>query len=205
MQPDDVTKEPPAQAQGTDAPPAAESQRPLTLDDLKDFRNSVLADARRLAEGIAKPKGGRGKDAPAEPQGEPDGGYQAAIRREREISEAFEDVGGLTREARGILRKLVDAEKPENVAEFIASHAKAFGKSPGTAATTTPPRPAAAIDSAPVSDAGSPAASTTFTDDTPLWRLKPEDRDHLIRMKGHGWYADTLRKQLKGQRFTIRR
>jgi hypothetical protein len=198
--PDEVTPEATnTQAQGTETAPVAEGQRPLTLDDLKDFRNSVIADARRVAEGIAKPKNGKVAETAA-PQSVD---FQTELRREREFNDAAHDMG-LTREQRTMLRDLVDAKKPEDIAEFVAAKAKAFGRSSEPAKPTTPARQQAASGH-PVSDAGSPAAASASIDDgTPLVHMKPEDRAHFIKTKGLAAYANRLRAELKGVRVSMR-
>ncbi len=197
--PDEVAPEAaPAQAQGTETPPAAES-RPLTLDDLKDFRNSVIADARRVAEGIAKPKNGKAPEAAASPSVD----FHAELRREREFNDAAHDLG-LSREQRAMLRDLVDVKKPDDVAEFVAVKAKAFGRSSDPAKPTIQARPSAA-SGPPVSDAGSPAAASASVDDgTPLVHMKPEDRAHFIKTKGLHAYATRLRSELKGVRVSLK-
>jgi CCR4-NOT transcriptional regulation complex NOT5 subunit len=201
--PSDLIAEPPAtQAQETATTSTADEPKYMTRAEFETERNRMFADMRRANEAQqsrGKSPAPKAKDDQSESAGVD---IQSVLRRERELSEAFEDVG-VSREGRGILRRLVDAERPENVAEFIATHAKAFARpSPATAATTS--RPAAPTNAQPVSDAGSPAAPVTITDDTPLWQLKDEDRDFLIKKNGHGWYANKLRSQLKGTRFRLR-
>lgn len=192
------------QAQGAETATPSEGPKYLTHDDLKQFGDSMFANMRRLVEGVAKPKNGKA-DAPAKSQTEaaPAVDVHAVIRREQEISESIAEQGHLTKEQRALLRKLVDVDKPDDVAGFIANHAKAFGRPSGEGTQPASTR-AAGNPGRPVSDAGAPAAPPKFTDDTPLWKLAPEDRDRLIKEKGLAWYSNTLRKQAKGVRFRLR-
>ncbi len=202
--PDEVTPEATAQAQGAE-PAAAEGPKYVTSDDLRSFRDGLFADIRKVTEGIVnKPRGGAAREATEQQAASPPGDYQAAIRREREISEAFDDIGGISREGKSILRRLVDAEKPDNVSDFISLHAKAFGRPSDPTQPTTPARPPAASGH-PASDRGSPAAASASVDDgTPLVHMKPEDRAHFIKTKGLHAYATRLRAELKGVRVSMR-
>lgn len=198
--PDDSNANITDQAQGSDAATTPDGPKYVTEDGLRAALDSTFANVRRMVES-AKPKGAKAEAG--EPTTSTTIDVQSALRRERDISEAFEDIGGVSREARQILRRLVDAERPDNVAEFIAQHAKAFTRPSGTATPTTQPRPSAANER-PVSDAGSPAAPVAHTDDVPLWALSEADLKALIKTKGLGWYANTLRTQLKGTRIKVR-
>lgn len=62
----------------------------------------------------------------------------------------------------------------------------------------------ARVSRPPVSDAGGPGIGARYTEDTPLWQLTPADRDHIIRTRGHGFYAAKLREQLRGVRIKLR-
>ncbi|HUR48203.1 MAG TPA: hypothetical protein VMY88_01550 [Acidimicrobiales bacterium] len=88
-------------------------------------------------------------------------------------------------------------------AEWLRGIRGAFG---GGAPAPNQPKPTPAPPNAiPASDAGAPAAPVAFTEDTPLWQLKPQDRDHLRRTKGDAWYNATLRAQLKGTRVVLKK
>lgn len=85
---------------------------------------------------------------------------------------------------------------------WLRDFQEAFGG--GQTVKPTPARTAATGQ--PVSDAGSPApASASVDDGTPLWQMKPEDRQHLIKTKGLAWYTNAMRSQLKGTRFSLRK
>lgn len=188
-----------AQAQGTEPAKPVDGPKYVTADSLAEFRNSMFADMRKLVEGVTKPK--NGKAVQVETQEPPSADVHALIRREREIGEALGEHSHLTREQKSLLRKLVDAEKPDDVAGFVTEHAKTFGRPSGEGATvTTKPPPG----NGQTVSAAAPAAPPKFTDDTPLWNLSDEDRARLIKEKGLGWYANTLRAQTKGVRVKLR-
>lgn len=88
-------------------------------------------------------------------------------------------------------------------AEFLRGIRGAFGE--GTPAPNQPKPTPSPRNAIPASDAGAPAAPVAFTEDTPLWQLKPQDRDHLRRQKGDAWYNATLRSQLKGTRVVLKK
>jgi len=190
-------------AQEEETAKTSESPKYVTSEDLNRFRDGFAADMRKLVEGITRPRGAKPQQS-EQPESAPVADFSSGIRRERELSDALADAGNLPREGREILRRLVDAEKPENIAEFISSNAKAFARPADPQKTQTQMRPIAANDRQPVSDAGGPAAPATYSSDLPLWQMKPEDRAHLIKVKGAGWFATTLREQLKGVRVKVR-
>lgn len=87
---------------------------------------------------------------------------------------------------------------------WLRDFQEAFGG--GQPVKSNPARPAAAPGTQPVSDAGSPApASAALDDGTPLWQMKPEDRQHFIKTKGLHAYAVRLRSELKGTRVSLKR
>jgi len=198
--PDEVTPETPAQAQGAaDAAKSTDGPKYVTADDLKAFADSVAANTRRMLEGYKA----KNEKAPAKADSPPPSvDVHSVIRREQEISESLLEQSHLTKEQRTILRKLVDVEKPEDVAGFIAGHAKAFGRPSGDAQPTNMKPPAQT--GRPVSDVPAPSAPPRFTEDTPLVQLSPEDRARLVRDKGVHWYRETLRRQAKGLRVRLR-
>ena len=59
------------------------------------------------------------------------------------------------------------------------------------------PASASARPGRPVSDAGAPSGARV-TEDTPLLRMSPEDRAHLIRTKGYTWFRQRLQQELRG-------
>lgn len=189
-----------SQAQGAPADSADTGPAYMTREEFKAERDRMFADMRRVSEAQSKPKNGKAKES-VEPEASPAMDVHALLRREREISEAFDEVGSLNREQKSLLRKLVDAEKPENPLEYIVSHAKQFNRQSGetpTATTKTAPT------GQPVSNAGAPSAPPKFTEDTPLWQVDPASRQRLIQEKGLAWYRATVRRQMTGQKFRIR-
>jgi hypothetical protein len=191
------------QAQGAEASAAADGPKYVTADDLKAFGDSMAANMRRMMDGVRAPRNGKGKEAEADKADASSSQDVASLMRLRDdINDALDDHPHLTKGHKKHLRELVEWKKPDNVAEFIAQHsATLFGKP----TASVPARTAAAPPSQPpVSDAGGPAAPAKITDDVPLWQLSDEDRKAAIRAKGLGWYANTLRSQLKGVRVKVR-
>jgi hypothetical protein len=197
---------PPApQANGAPAQQTPED-RPMTTTEFMRARDSMFADMRRMVEGIVKPAAnGKGKESSPEsaapaPSGQPVD-VQAAVRREQEISDAIGEHPHLSKEQRKALRRLVDLDRPDDIAGYVAGQAKLFA--PGAQANN-PSAAAPAPSGRPVSDGGAPAPAPTFTEDTPLWKLDQQSRDRLINEKGLSWYRATLRKQAKGVRVRLR-
>ena len=194
------------ETQAQEAEPAASTSQPspaMTMADFEKFRNSMFADMRKMVESVAKPKtNGKASEPHHETKAAPPAqDVEAILARRAEIDEAM-DEHSLTKEQKKTLRQLVGIDKPDDVTAYIASKAKIFGRPSSSEAAQ--PQSRNTTGRPPVSDAGSPAAPPTFTDDTPLVSMKPEDRAEIIRRKGGEWYRNTLRQQMRGVRVRIR-
>lgn len=197
---------PPAPAQGAPAP--SEADRPMTRAEFAAAQDSMFANMRRMVEGIVskppKTPAAPGTPAPTEAGAAPAApvDVSAAIRREREISEAMGDHPHLGREQRAMIRSLIDAENPSDVQAFIAAKAKVF---PAAGPPPTTPNPGAPpAGGRPVSDGGAPASAPPVTEDTPLWKMDQISRDRLIKEKGLTWFRAKLKEQAKGTRVQLR-
>src|SRR3990167_4056107 len=131
-------------ADGAPPPPAA---RVFTQEEV----NRIAATARD--EGRRATTKGSGP-APAAEEA-----WQAAIRTEREFGDAMSELPGVTKGQRAVLRDLVEAKRPDNVSDYIASVAAALGigASPGTHPITTTPPPATTAVAPPGVPATPPA------------------------------------------------
>lgn len=188
---------PPAQGSGT--PDVIGQVKELLAGELKGFRDGIFADLRKAG---ALGKGEKREDPKPTEGGQPltTADVERMTTRANQFGRA---TAGLSDEQVSLMERLYRAENPEDVAAWAKETRAALGIAGGNVQPPNPSRPPAAPPNPkPVSDAGGPAAPTTLTEDTPLAHMKPEDRQHLIATKGLGWYAKTLRAQLKGTKVT---
>lgn len=206
---------------------AATEQTPVTFEAIKgmfsEFRNGMFADTRKMVEGmIGKP--GRGAAAAPASSSSHGSGSEAgerggeALTTEQRFSEILNRrdalhgaIGGvkLSDGARARLFRAFEAEKPEDPAQWARQYLSDFGLSQqqeGGGANTTQSRAATAASppGRPVSDAGAPS-SPKVTEDTPLLRMSPEDRAHLIKTKGYTWFRQRLQQEMRGVQVTVNR
>jgi hypothetical protein len=187
----------------SDAQAQGQSGEPLTLEAIKalltEHKNSVEANTRRIAEGIAgkrsRSEPRQGTETNAAPAPEPDMFKFLQSTRRLDVSDA----------QIALMEKAYRAQRPEDPDGWVAEYVEAFGiGKPGDGArnqTSSGPAPA---PRPPVTAGGSPAASTTVTEDTPLFEMTNADRQRLIRDKGMNWYMRRLERDAKGRRFRIR-
>jgi hypothetical protein len=176
----------------------------------EQVRNSMFAELRRAGvlggdnneRSQPKPKAGRHDEGAAPPPSVSTADVQKVAKFQRALGAA-----GFTSDQESIIETLFDVEKPEvgAIGEWVAAKAKALGITKGAGTGTTNPTGQVATPPAqPASNAGAPAGPSQFTEDTPLWKLSPEDRAAFIRQKGLTVYRQTLQQQLRGVRVTVR-
>lgn len=188
---------PPAQGSGT--PDVIGQVKELLAGELRGFRDGIFADLRKA--------GALGKEKPreeAKPTGEQPLTAADVERMTQRANQLGRATAGLSDEQTALMERLYRAENPEDVGAWAKATRAALGIAAG-GVQSAPNLPKPAPNGPPASDAGSPAAPATFTEDTPLWQLKPQDREHLRRQKGDAWYNATLRSQLKGTRVVLKK
>lgn len=210
---------PPAQGAAT------EQTQEVTLETIKglfsEFRNGMFADTRKMVEGMIGKPGRGAAAAPASSSshgsGSEAGGGGGTFTAEHvtELMNRRDALNGalggvrLSDGARARLLRAFDAEKPEDPAQWARQYLSDFGLSQqqeGGGANTTQSRAATAASppGRPVSDAGAPS-SPKVTEDTPLLRMSPEDRAHLIKTKGYTWFRQRLQQEMRGVQVTVNR
>lgn len=194
---------PPAQG-GSSGDDVFEKLSKLIDSKLTEQKNGIFADLRKAG---AFGKGDKTKETetagslPAAPSTADD--MRRIAQRERQLGTVL---AGLTPAQSARIERLYTAENPDDVVAWGQQVRADFGfdGTGGGVQPVNPPRPAAP-NGTPASDAGGPAAPRTFTEDTPLVHMKPEDRQHLIKEKGLAWYNAMLRQQLKGTRVVLKK
>lgn len=189
----------PANGQASGAPLTIEALSKLLDERDVKLANRVEANTRRMVEGRLGKGKGSGKLADPPPDdtatasaGEPD--MRAFDRATRRIDLSDKQLERMERAFK--------ADAPSDPSSWVAEYLEDLGiKKEAGVVQRKPGDP----NARPASDAGAPAAATTATADTPLWRMKPEDRDHLIRKNGLTWYRETLQKQMRGTRVLLRK
>lgn len=209
---------PPAQGAAT------EQTQEITMEAIKglfsEFRNGMFADTRKMVEGMIGKPGRGAAAAPASSSShgsgsEAGGGGTFTAEHVTELMNRRDALNGalggvrLSDGARARLIRAFEAEKPEDPAQWARQYLSDFGLSQqqeGGGANTTQSRAATAASppGRPVSDAGAPS-SPKVTEDTPLLRMSPEDRAHLIKTKGYTWFRQRLQQEMRGVQVTVNR
>lgn len=164
---------------GSAPQPPAPAPAGVTQEDLTTFRNGLFGDMRKMVEGIISNVSS--KQEPPAPVPKGDEGL-AELRQQladRDYRDSFRDAAqdaGLTRDARSLLEIAAMAKRPDNIGEFIAKHAGAFGK-PVEGDTTKPVGGAAPVTPSqpPASDGGTPSATSAGTTSDDIMRWTQED------------------------------
>jgi hypothetical protein len=100
------------------------------------------------------------------------------------------------------------AETPDNVEDWVKAYFPGSSGSPATPQAPASPaaQPAASPaaqsqpqpqNAQPVSDRGSPPVPRAPLEEQSLLTMSPSDRDAVRRLKGDGWFSDTLHRQLR--------
>jgi hypothetical protein len=196
--------------------PQAQGVAGLTMEDLQrvlgEFKNSVIADARRVSESIAGKKKGEPKAEPAERQAAPKASmpedYAKLRARDRAFERSIRNVQ-LTDAQVERMERALELEQPDDVASWSAAYIADFGLGKQSSTGAPPPTSAAPPRSAhPVSDGGSPAPVTAPSDQQDPWRISDDDAKAIIRrdglaVAGARWKQE-LYRSLSGRRVRIK-
>lgn len=187
----------------TDAQGSPASNNFVTKDDLKSFADSMMANFRRVQEGMQK--GGKSKpdtSTSTQQTSQPDD-FKEILRRERAFEDALSEHTHLNRQQRQMMRTLFEKSGAENIDEFVAQNAAVFGKP----ASNQPATETLPVTSAkpPITAVGSPASGSAPTEDTPLWKRSQQDRDHILNQdNGYQKYMKLFERQVRGVNIKVR-
>lgn len=171
------------------------------------IRNSVFADLRK--SGVFK---GRDPDdqtttqTPPAPQAGEQPLTQATVAKmleRRDNLAAALDGKNVPARARARLMSDFEREAPGDVAKWVTDYLSDFGLSSGSGgANPDPSRP----QGAPVSGIGATPNSQPLgaSEDTPLWKLSPEDRAHFLKTKGPKAFRERYYAGLRTARVRVR-
>jgi len=112
---------------------------------------------------------------------------------------AYMDSGlSLNQAQREVMQGGFSKAQPENHIEWIKQRALdlGFGTSPPSNAEAKPVNP-------PANQPGPPPSQRT-SEDTPLAKMSPEDRNHILATKGRTYYAQRLRQEMRTTTIDIR-
>lgn len=192
------------QAQGQDL---ASMIRTVVQEVVAPMKDSLHAEVRRhidgrLSSATSAPPKNPPKTEPAS-SGITHEQVREIVARERAIDAALRDAG-LTGVAFETVRGMVESASPDDVGGFVKDLVTTLGLGDKTGAKPQPSAPEPTNVSRTVTNPGSPGAPPAVTEDTPLWLMRPEDRQRLINEKGVSWYREHLRSQLKGVQVKVR-